>query len=131
MTKSGPHSRALIVGGGINGLATFRDPDGLWERLRPEDLATPEAFRRDPDQVQRFYDARRAQLFDVEPNAAHRALARLEREWRGGFLLVTQNVADLHARAGSRRPLHMHGELRRARCLGCGAVARFEVRRPE
>jgi NAD-dependent deacetylase len=91
--------------------------------VRLEDVATPEAFARDPVRVQAFYNARRAQLADarVIPNAAHRALATLERRWPGAFLLVTQNVDDLHERAGSRRLLHMHGELFRARCTRCDA----------
>ncbi len=113
----------VLTGAGISaesGLATFRDPDGLWQRVRIEDVATPEAFARDPAHVHAFYNARRAQLAEVQPNAAHLALARLEREWPGGFLLVTQNVDDLHDRAGSQ-PLHMHGELRRVRCGACGA----------
>lgn len=91
-------------------------------------MATPEAFARDPARVQEFYNARRAQLADpaIRPNAAHLALARLEREWTGrlggGFLLVTQNVDDLHERAGSRRLLHMHGALSEALCLACEEV---------
>lgn len=115
----------VLTGAGISresGLATFRDPDGIWARVRIEDVATPEAFARDPARVHAFYNARRAQLADpaIQPNAAHHALARLEREWPGDVLLVTQNVDDLHDRAGSR-PLHMHGSLRRVRCLACGA----------
>jgi NAD-dependent deacetylase len=118
----------VLTGAGISresGLSTFRDPDGVWQRVRIEDVATPEAFRRDPARVQDFYDARRAQLADpaVRPNAAHAALAELDRRWPGDFLLVTQNVDDLHGRAGSQRLLHMHGELAKARCLRCGAVA--------
>ncbi len=112
----------ILTGAGISaesGLATFRDLGGIWSQVRLEDVATPEAFRRDPARVHGFYNARRAQLRDVQPNAAHHALARLEREWPGAVLLVTQNVDDLHDRAGSH-PLHMHGELRRARCLACG-----------
>lgn len=120
---SGPRAYGIVVltGAGISresGLSTFRDPDGIWATVRIEDVATPEAFARDPARVHAFYNARRAQLAAVEPNAAHHALARLEREWPGPVLLVTQNVDDLHDRAGSR-PLHMHGELRRARCLAC------------
>jgi NAD-dependent deacetylase len=120
----------VLTGAGISresGLATFRDADGIWAKVRIEDVATLEAFARDPAGVQAFYDGRRAQLREVAPNAAHRALAELERRWRGDFLLVTQNVDDLHARAGSRRLLHMHGELRKARCLGCGAVSPWEA----
>ena len=114
----------ILTGAGISaesGLATFRGPDGLWEGHRVEDVATPEAFARNPDLVQRFYDARRAKLGTVEPNAAHQALARLDAEWPGELLLVTQNVDDLHERAGARRVLHMHGELKSAWCLACDA----------
>ena len=112
----------VLTGAGVSdesGLATFRGPDGLWEGHRVEDVATPEAFRRDPLLVHSFYDARRASLNTVEPNPAHRALARLDAEWPGGLLLVTQNIDDLHERAGSKRLIHMHGELTRAWCLGC------------
>lgn len=115
----------ILTGAGISaesGLATFRDPDGLWQQFRPEELATPEAFARDPDTVLAWYDARRAQLAHVQPNAAHLALARLDRDWPGELLLVTQNVDDLHARARSTRMLQMHGALKRARCTACEAV---------
>lgn len=115
----------ILTGAGISaesGVPTFRGPDGLWEGHRVEDVATPEAFRRDPVLVQRFYDARRAALATVVPNAAHRALARLDADWTGALLLVTQNVDDLHERAGSQRLLHMHGELNRALCTACGAA---------
>lgn len=114
----------ILTGAGVSaesGLATFRGPDGLWEGHRVEEVATPEAFRRDPALVHAFYDARRAKLGTVEPNAAHRALARLDAKWPGDLLLVTQNVDDLHERAGSRRLLHMHGELTKGWCLGCDA----------
>lgn len=121
----------VLTGAGISaesGLATFRDLGGIWSQVRLEDVATPEAFLRDPARVQGFYDARRRQLFDVAPNPAHAALAHLDSAWtRGDFLLVTQNVDDLHDRAGARRLLHMHGELRRARCLACGADHRWEA----
>jgi NAD-dependent deacetylase len=119
----------ILTGAGISaesGVATFRGPDGLWEGHRVEDVATPEAFRRDPALVQKFYDARRARLAEVEPNAAHRALARLDAEWPGGLLIVTQNVDDLHERGGAKRVLHMHGELRSAWCLDCDARVRWE-----
>jgi len=112
----------ILTGAGISaesGLATFRGSEGLWEGQRVEDVATPEAYARDPELVHRFYDARRARLDEVEPNAAHLALARLEVEWPGEFLLVTQNVDNLHERAGSKRLLHMHGELTSGWCLGC------------
>ena len=113
----------ILTGAGVSaesGVATFRGPDGLWEGHRVEDVATPEAFERDPALVHAFYDARRAKLGTVEPNAAHRALARLDSEWPGELLLVTQNVDDLHERAGSSRLVHMHGELRKGWCLACG-----------
>ena len=115
-------SIVILTGAGISaesGVATFRGPDGLWEGHRVEDVATPEAFRRDPDLVQTFYDQRRARLKEVEPNAAHRALARLEAEWPGELLIVTQNVDDLHERGGSKAVLHMHGELKSTWCLAC------------
>jgi NAD-dependent deacetylase len=102
-----------------SGVATFRGPDGLWEGHRVEDVATPEAFARDPDLVHHFYDERRAKLATVEPNAAHQALARLDSDWTGELLIVTQNVDDLHERAGARRLLHMHGELKKGWCLAC------------
>lgn len=119
----------ILTGAGISaesGLATFRDPGGLWARFRPQDLATPEAFARDPALVLGWYDARRAQLAQVAPNAAHLALARLDREWPGELLLVTQNVDDLHARAGSARMVQMHGALKRARCQECASVHPWE-----
>ena len=102
-------------------MPTFRDADGLWEGHRVEDVATPEAFTRQPDTVHEFYDARRAALATVEPNPAHLALARLEEALGDDLLVVTQNVDDLHERAGSTRVLHMHGELLSALCRGCGA----------
>ncbi|HEY0112690.1 MAG TPA: NAD-dependent deacylase [Allosphingosinicella sp.] len=119
----------ILTGAGISaesGLATFRGADGLWEGHRIEDVATPEAFRRDPTLVHAFYDARRRRLGEVEVNAAHHALARLDREWPGQLLIVTQNVDDLHERAGARRLLHMHGELRSAWCLACDAHLPWE-----
>ena len=124
-------SIVILTGAGVSaesGLATFRGPDGLWEGHRVEDVCTPEAFLRDPALVHEFYDARRAKLGTVEPNDAHRALARLDAEWPGELLLVTQNVDDLHERAGSKRLLHMHGELSKGWCLRCDG--RFEWRAP-
>ena len=115
-------SIVILTGAGISaesGLQTFRAADGLWEGHRVEDVATPEAFVRDPALVQEFYDARRARLGEVEPNAAHIALARLDAEWAGDLLIVTQNVDDLHERAGAKRLLHMHGELLSGWCLAC------------
>lgn len=113
----------VLTGAGISaesGIATFRGPGGLWEGHRVEDVCTPEALAADPILVHRFYDARRAALASVAPNAAHDALARLDAEWPGGLLIVTQNVDDLHERAGATRMLHMHGELRSALCAACG-----------
>jgi NAD-dependent deacetylase len=112
----------VLTGAGISaesGLSTFRDPDGVWMKMDPMKLATPEAFEADPVLVHRFYNERRAQLREVEPNAAHTALARLEQALGGDFLLVTQNVDDLHDRAGSKSLVHMHGELRKAWCRAC------------
>jgi NAD-dependent deacetylase len=116
------HNIVILTGAGVSaesGLATFRGPDGLWEGHRVEDVATPEAFARDPDLVHKFYDARRAKLDLVEPNAAHVALARLDSKWPGDLLIITQNVDDLHERAGAKRLLHMHGELTSGWCLAC------------
>ncbi|KQM67724.1 NAD-dependent deacylase [Sphingomonas sp. Leaf17] len=113
----------VLTGAGISaesGLATFRGPDGLWEGHRVEDVCTPEALAANPALVHRFYDARRAALAQVRPNAAHDALARLDRVWTGDLLIVTQNVDDLHERAGATRMLHMHGELLSALCAACG-----------
>lgn len=118
----------ILTGAGISaesGLATFRGPDGLWEGHRVEDVCTPEALARDPELVLNFYDMRRRALADVRPNAAHEALARLDREWSGDLLIVTQNVDDLHERAGAERLIHMHGELLSALCRACGARSRF------
>jgi NAD-dependent deacetylase len=119
-------SLVILTGAGISaesGVKTFRDAGGLWEDHRIEDVASPEGFARDPALVQRFYNARRRQLKEVEPNAAHAALVRLERDWPGDFLLVTQNVDDLHLRAGSRNLIAMHGELLKARCTHCHEVS--------
>jgi NAD-dependent deacetylase len=112
----------ILTGAGISaesGLDTFRAIDGLWEGHNVEDVATPEAFRRDPALVHTFYNARRAQLDSAEPNAAHKALAQLDAEWPGEFLLITQNVDDLHERAGSKRLIHMHGQNKKGWCLAC------------
>lgn len=112
----------VLTGAGISaesGIATFRGPGGLWEGHRVEDVCTPEALAADPVLVHRFYDLRRAALAGVEPNPAHAALARLDAAWPGDVLIVTQNVDDLHERAGARRVLHMHGELNAALCATC------------
>lgn len=112
----------ILTGAGISaesGIDTFRSAGGLWEQHRVEDVATPEAFARDPDLVLRFYDMRRAAIQTKQPNAAHRALAELDAQWPGQLLIVTQNVDDLHERAGARRVLHMHGEHLLAWCTAC------------
>lgn len=122
----------VLTGAGISaesGLQTFRASDGLWCEHRVEDVATPEAYMRDPALVQSFYNLRRRQLAEVVPNAAHHALARLASAWKGRFTLVTQNVDDLHGRAlaavapqAGFRLIHMHGELKKARCRLSGEV---------
>jgi NAD-dependent deacetylase len=117
----------VLTGAGISvesGLPSFRGADGLWEGWRLEEVATPDAFARQPDTVQRFYDQRRRQLLggNIAPNPAHMALARLEARWPGEVLVVTQNIDDLHERAGTRNLIHMHGELLRARCTACAAL---------
>ncbi|TNE61694.1 MAG: NAD-dependent protein deacylase [Alphaproteobacteria bacterium] len=119
----------VLTGAGISaesGLRTFRDAGGLWEGFRMEDVATPEAFARDPALVQRFYNMRRADLLWAEPNAAHKALAELEANFAGEVTIITQNVDDLHEKAGSHNVMHMHGELRKVRCRMCGQVHDWE-----
>lgn len=117
----------ILTGAGISkesGLDTFRDADGIWAKVRIEDVATPQAFAADPERVHAFYNMRRARhrTNSVLPNAAHDALARLEREWAGDVVVVTQNVDSLHERAGTERLIHMHGVHTHARCNGCGHV---------
>jgi NAD-dependent deacetylase len=119
----------VLTGAGISaesGLRTFRADDGLWEDHRVEDVASPEGFRRDPALVQRFYDLRRENVRAAEPNPAHLALGRLDAEWRGELLIVTQNIDDLHERGGASRVLHMHGEALAAWCTHCDARHRWE-----
>ncbi|BBI19157.1 NAD-dependent protein deacylase [Qipengyuania flava] len=114
----------ILTGAGISaesGIDTFRDAGGLWEQHRVEDVATPEGFARDPDLVLRFYDMRREAIQTKQPNPAHEALARLDRDWDGELLIVTQNVDDLHERAGAGRVLHMHGTHLNAWCTACDA----------
>jgi len=127
---AGARSIVVLTGAGISaesGIPTFRDAmTGLWARFRPEDLATPEAFRRDPRTVWEWYAWRRARVAEARPNAGHLALARLERvtQDRGAsFLLVTQNVDGLHAVAGSRRLVELHGNIRRVKCFASGHPA--------
>lgn len=117
-------SIVILTGAGISaesGLGTFRDLGGLWSRYDLNEVATPEGFARNPALVHEFYNARRANARAATPNAAHVALARLEQAWRGDFLIVTQNVDDLHERAGSRQVVYMHGRLEGALCSACGA----------
>ncbi|WP_137388718.1 NAD-dependent deacylase [Rhodoligotrophos defluvii] len=123
----------VLTGAGISaesGLGTFRDKagTGIWARFDPMKLATPEGFARNPDEVHAFYNARRKNLLSAQPNAAHHALARLEAglaEQGGHMTLVTQNIDDLHERAGSQAVVHMHGELLKARCAACEGVAEW------
>jgi len=129
---SSPGSIVVLTGAGISkesGLDTFRDHDGLWARVRIEDVATPEGFHRDPGRVQQFYNARRRELSEggIEPNPAHLALARLERDWPGEVLVVTQNIDDLHERAGTSNLIHMHGELLKIRCERCQRPIQWAV----
>lgn len=115
----------VLTGAGISaesGIETFRAADGLWHSHRIEDVASPEGFARDPELVHQFYNSRRRQLLstEIKENAAHLALAKLEEKFAGDVLLVTQNIDDLHERAGSRQLIHMHGELLKKICLNCG-----------
>tara|TARA_R110001592_G_scaffold363036_1_gene679462 strand:+ start:85777 stop:86499 length:723 start_codon:yes stop_codon:yes gene_type:complete len=116
------HRIVILTGAGISaesGVPTFRDADGLWEKHDPMDIATPEAFARDPDLVYRFYNERRNTLSSVEPNTAHTALAQLQKQFNGEVFLVTQNVDDLHERGGSEQVCHMHGRLQAMLCTAC------------
>lgn len=123
MSGAGPV--VCLTGAGISaesGLRTFRADDGLWEDHPVTQVATPEGFAADPKLVHRFYNERRKGCQEAEPNAAHLALAAFERRWPGRFLVVTQNIDDLHERAGSENVAHMHGEVLKARCMSCGQV---------
>ena len=122
----------ILTGAGISaesGIQTFRASDGLWHEHRIEDVATPEGFEANPELVHRFYNGRRAQLREpeIQPNAAHHALAKLERQYPGEVLLVTQNVDNLHERAGSLNLIHMHGELNKVRCVSSDRVYDWQV----
>ena len=117
----------ILTGAGVSqesGLETFRSVDGIWSKVRIEDVATPEAFARNPERVLAFYNMRRAKhlVGGIHPNAAHHALVRLEKEWPGKVTLVTQNVDTLHDQAGSQNLIHMHGRISQARCNHCGDV---------
>jgi NAD-dependent deacetylase len=132
MTENEYPSIVVLTGAGISkesGLDTFRDADGIWARVGIDEVATPQAFARDPAKVHQFYNARRKRLLsgEIRPNAAHEALARLEAEWPGPVLVVTQNVDNLHERAGTRNLVHMHGEHLKVRCEGCQSVFAWEA----
>jgi NAD-dependent deacetylase len=119
----------ILTGAGLSaesGLSTFRDKDGIWARHRIEDVATPEAFARDPVRVLEFYNTRRKGAAGVKPNAAHDALAKLERNHPGDVLTVTQNIDPLHEMAGTQRLIHMHGEILKTLCAHCGAKEPWE-----
>ena len=123
-----PSSIVILTGAGISvesGIASFRDQNGIWAKHDWRDYATPEGYASNPGRVLDFYNKRRRALADVRPNEAHHALARLEGAFRGDFLLVTQNVDDLHESAGSRKLIHMHGELNSALCEACGVRSRW------
>ncbi len=130
--KSRPESIVVLTGAGVSaesGIDTFRASDGLWENHPVEEVATPEGFAANPQLVYEFYNQRRRQLVsaDIRPNAAHSYLAKFEHEFPGEFLLVTQNVDNLHERAGSENLLHMHGELLKMRCLNSQMVFDIET----
>ena len=119
----------ILTGAGISaesGLGTFRDKDGFWANIDLAEVATPEGFASNPEKVHEFYNARRAGVLNAKPNAAHLALARLESEFDGTVVVITQNIDDLHHRAGSRKVLHMHGEILKGLCVSCGN--KWEVR---
>lgn len=126
---SRPASIVILTGAGISvesGIASFRDPKGIWAKHDWRDYATPEGFASNPALVHDFYNRRRRALSNVYPNDAHHALARLEGAFKGHFLLVTQNVDDLHESAGSRKLIHMHGELNSALCTACNGRFRWK-----
>ena len=130
--SNSPQSIVVLSGAGISaesGIETFRSEDGLWANHPVEEVATPEGFARNPPLVYEFYNMRRQQLLsdEIRPNAAHTALAKFEHEFPGSFLLVTQNIDNLHERAGSQNLLHMHGELLKMRCLNSKMV--FDIRK--
>jgi len=129
---TGQSRLVVLTGAGISaesGIKTFRDANGLWENHPIEEVATPEGFARNPELVLKFYNARRTQLFEVDPNPAHKALASIQKKIGGRFFLVTQNVDDLHERGGSIQVLHMHGELKKLRCLECHEVKEITTKK--
>ena len=120
----------ILTGAGVSkesGIKTFREKDGLWENYKIEDVCTVEAFIKDPNLVNNFYNERRSSITDqkILPNEAHYQLAKLEKKWKGDFILVTQNIDNLHEQAGSKKILHMHGSLDKCFCMNCGAVYKF------
>ena len=120
----------ILTGAGVSkesGIKTFREKDGLWENYKIEDVCTVEAFIKDPNLVNNFYNERRSSIIDqkILPNEAHYQLAKLEKKWKGDFILVTQNIDNLHEQAGSKKILHMHGSLDKCFCMNCGAVYKF------
>lgn len=124
-----PSSIVVLTGAGISaesGVSTFRDKDGIWSKVDYRDVATPEGFARNPDLVHEFYNMRRGKMKDYQPNAAHVALADFERAFKGDFVLVTQNVDNLHERGGSRNLIHMHGTHLNVLCNNCGHRAPWE-----
>lgn len=119
----------ILTGAGLSaesGLSTFRDKDGIWAKHKIEDVATPQAFARNPAAVLEFYNTRRKGARDVQPNAAHSALARLESDFPGTVTTVTQNIDRLHEMAGTKNLIHMHGEILRSLCAHCGARQPWE-----
>jgi len=120
----------ILTGAGVSkesGIKTFREKDGLWENYKIEDVCTVEAFIKDPNLVNNFYNERRSSVIDqkILPNEAHYQLAKLEKKWKGDFILVTQNIDNLHEQAGSKKILHMHGSLDKCFCMNCGAEYKF------
>ena len=120
----------ILTGAGVSkesGIKTFREKDGLWENYKIEDVCTVEAFIKDPNLVNNFYNERRSSIIDqkILPNEAHYQLAKLEKKWKGDFILVTQNIDNLHEQAGSIKILHMHGSLDKCFCMNCGAEYKF------
>jgi NAD-dependent deacetylase len=125
----------VLTGAGISaesGIQTFRAADGLWENYDVRDVASPEGFKRNPALVHKFYNDRRSLLKTVEPNEGHDALAKLEEGWKDGdFVLISQNIDDLHEKSGSKKLLKIHGDLRISRCVSCSYEGEYEETSPE